>query len=263
MPASAPRVGIAGLGLVGASLGLALREQGLDVVGLDSDARVAQRALQRGVVAGNPGGLEEVSQQVDVLFLCAPPRANRMLLEQLVASDTGRPLLVADVGSVKGPIVRRAAALLVGRAALRFVGTHPMAGSEAGGQDAASATLFRGRPWILTSPEADAAPLPGMLRAIGARIHVVSPEAHDRTVAHLSHAVQLLAYECAGMWREAGLDLELAGPAALEVLRLSRSPAELWEEILEENRAEVSPALEQLAAALQRRSRATEGSWTS
>jgi prephenate dehydrogenase len=247
-----PAVAIVGLGLVGGSLARALTRAGYVVIGVDR-AAVLRRARRARAVSRTAVRVEDAATQADVVVLAATPAANLRLLRR-VARAAPRAL-VTDVGSVKGPIVRAAASLRL----KRFVGGHPMAGSERSGFAASDAGLFRGRTWILT-PEraaaADVAVLRRLVRAAGARPRIMTPAAHDRAVAFLSHVPQVLAWALRDAARRdavAARHARIAGPGFRDMTRLARSPRGLWREILDQNRRQVSRALAAVRRELGRR----------
>ena len=175
------RAGLVGTGLIGGSVGLALRAAGWHVTGTDLDATRAERALDLGVLDA-----VGVDPDAEITFVAVPvsavPAAAR------VALDAGG--VVTDVGSVKAPVV----------AAVdhpRFVGGHPMAGSEAIGVDGARADLFDGAAWVLTpTPGTDQqahALVHSVVRSFGADVLTLAPEQHDRLVATVSHVPHLTA----------------------------------------------------------------------
>lgn len=239
---------ICGLGLVGSSLARALSARGYVVVGVDrpsaSKRARAARAIARAV------DLETAAAEADVLVLAAPPQANLWLLRRVAALR--RPgLVVTDVTSVKGPIVAEARRLRLEG----FVGGHPMAGNEGSGFGAGSATLFRGRGWILVPGRDRRATrrVERLVRAVGARPVRMTAAAHDRVVARLSHLPQLVAWALFATARQDAVTrrlMNLAGPGFCDMTRLARSPKGLWREILGANRAEVARALRSLRAAL-------------
>jgi len=246
------RIAVAGLGLVGGSLARGLTRAGHRVMGVDALA-VRARALRAGAVAVTAPRIEAAAKDCDVLVLAAPPEANLRLLRRV--ARVARPgLVVTDVGSVKAPICREAARLGLGS----FVGGHPMAGSEGAGFSASSADLFRGRAWILTPVERSGRALrvvSRLVRALGARPVILPPGEHDRLVAFVSHAPQLVAWalaEASGRDAVAARHLGLAGPGFRDMTRLAGSPRGLWREILGQNRTEVARALAAFRRALRR-----------
>jgi prephenate dehydrogenase len=247
-----PVVAVIGLGLIGGSAARALTRAGYTVLGVDRP-EVARRARRMGAVTRTSPSLERAAAGADVVILAATPKANLRLLRRL---GRAAPLaLVTDVGSVKGPIARAAASLRLPR----FIGGHPMAGSERSGLAASDARLFRGRPWVLTPVRAkarDVALLRGIVRAMGARPVTMTPAEHDRAVAFLSHVPQLVARalrDAARRDRVAARRLGIAGPGFRDMTRLARSPWRLWREILDQNRRPVARAVAALAHELRRR----------
>ncbi len=186
-------VGVVGLGLIGGSLGLDLMATGAQVRALVHRPATAARARERGLAT-------EVSTDPAVLNGCGLV-VLALPLDRLLDPD---PALVAalpvgavitDVGSVKGPVLRRWRELLAadgdGRGASRFVASHPMAGTARAGVEAGEPGLFRGRPWVAT-PEAGTDPaalqaVRELAEALGARWLCCGAEAHDRAVALISH----------------------------------------------------------------------------
>lgn len=243
---------VIGLGLVGGSLARALTGAGHVVTGVDTSAVLRRASRARAIARGVPSpwrGAADAMIAADIVVLAAPPRANRRLLDAVAKSGTRA--IVTDVGSVKGPIVSRALALGLAR----FVGGHPMAGTEGSGFAASDATLFAGRRWILTPARGHSVPaaLRRMIAATGAQAMVMTAAEHDRAAAFLSHVPQVVAWALA---RAAAGDpvarrrRAMAGPGFRDMTRLAKSPRPLWREILQENRAEVRRALRALMAAL-------------
>jgi prephenate dehydrogenase len=244
-------VAVLGLGLIGGSLARALIRAGYRVVGVDPRGDVLRRALRSRAVSEAATALDPAAR-VDVLVLCAPPRANLSVLRRL-ARGPRRNAVITDVSSVKRAICREARRLGL----RRFVGGHPMAGRERSGFAASDRDLFRGRPWALT-PAPDAGALGvvrRLVRAAGARPVVVAPAEHDRVVAFLSHLPQLVSWallRAARRDRVARRGLGLAGPAFAEMTRLAHSPRGLWREILSLNRDETSRAVRAFRTLLRR-----------
>ncbi len=231
---------VVGLGLVGGSLARALSGAGYRVIGVDR-AAASRRAKAARAVATTFSDVRKAALVADVMVLAAPPATNRALLRRIAPFDR---LVVTDVGSVKGPIVREARRLGL----RRFVGGHPIAGSERAGFASSRADLFRGRAWALVpGPEPRALRIVrALVRATGARPVQTSALEHDRALAYLSHLPQLVAWalmDSAVGDAVAARRLRLAGPGFRDMTRLARSPRPLWREILAENRLEVARAL--------------------
>jgi prephenate dehydrogenase len=239
-------VGIVGVGLIGASFGLALREAGFTgrILGVSSapsiDAGVARGAIDRGAT------LEEAAGESDLLFLAQPIFGIIETLRQL--DPMVRPdALVTDAGSTKRAIAEEAARSLKRCA---FVGGHPMAGKEVRGAAAAEAGLFRGRPWVLTK-DIDHE-FRRWIAVIGAREIILDPVQHDRLVAWSSHLPQLSSTALASLLREKAPEAaSVAGPGLLDSTRLAMSSYDLWRDILETNGEEISVALDAYIEKLQ------------
>jgi prephenate dehydrogenase len=251
MPAARPTIAVVGLGLVGGSLARALTAAGYRVLGVDRPH--VRRAARAARAVAETAATVERAAVADVVILAAPPTANRTLLRRL-AKVAGPDLVITDVGSVKGPIVREASRLHLAS----FVGGHPLAGTERRGFSASSARLFRGAVWWLvpsTDPRATRT-VRSLVRAVGARPAIIEAAGHDRIVAFLSHAPQVASWallEAARADPVARRHLASAGPGFRDMTRLARSPKDLWGQILEENRSEVDRALAALGRRLTRR----------
>jgi prephenate dehydrogenase len=230
-------VAVVGLGLVGGSLARALTAAGYRVLGVDRPS-VCRAARAAGAVAETASAVERAA-----------------------ASDVLVRLVITDVGSVKGPIVRDAERLRLAS----FVGGHAMAGTERRGFAASSAELFEGAIWWLVpaaEPRATRT-VRSLVRAVGARPSTVDAQRHDRIVAFLSHAPQVASWallEAARADPVARRHLSSAGPGFRDMTRLARSPEGLWREILRENRAEVARALVAVARRLAARAPEATGS---
>jgi prephenate dehydrogenase len=229
-------VGIVGVGLIGGSFALALRKAGFTgrIIGVSSPETL-RTALERGVI-DEALPLEQAAAQSDLVYLAQP--IQRILETLGIVDEHVRPgTLITDAGSTKVAIVERAAEK-VRRG--RFIGGHPMAGKESRGVQEADAELFRGRPYVLTSPDAE---LEHWIERTGARVVILNASEHDRLVALTSHLPQLvstaLAVSIAG---EPGA-ASVTGPAALDLTRLALSPYEIWRDIFVTNSGPIDAAL--------------------
>ncbi|HET9111347.1 MAG TPA: prephenate dehydrogenase/arogenate dehydrogenase family protein [Ktedonobacterales bacterium] len=205
------RVAIIGLGLMGGSLGLALRADGSageplarEVVGYDSAPGVAQRAVARGALDSSCESLAEAVTAADLVVIATPTLAAEQTL-RAAATHLAPDVVVTDLCSVKAPLVAVASQAL--RRPERFVGGHPMAGRERAGIEAASADLYRGARWALT-PTPQTAPdavsrLRALVEALGAEPLELDAVAHDAAVAGISHLPLTLAVALAQMLAEA------------------------------------------------------------
>ena len=245
-------VAILGPGLIGGSLALALAEKGL-TKRLSIYAR-SSRALDEirlaGVSAELTGNPSEAVSEADVVILCVPVEAMPALVHEF--RDALKPTaLVTDVGSVKGSVVRDIEPLLDGRA--NWIGSHPMAGSEQGGFAAARADLFDGAPVILTPTQHTTREARRRAEqfwaALGANLHVLSPEKHDEMIAAISHIPHLLAAVLVNHAVTHG-KLELAAGGFRDTTRVASGSAELWTEILMANADAVATQVDHLIAQL-------------
>jgi len=238
-------VGIIGVGLIGGSLGLALRKAGFEggILGVSS-ARSIEQAVERGAI-DRGATLEEAAGICDLLFLSQPISGildTLRKLDPLVREDA----LVTDAGSTKQAVVDEAKRSLRRCA---FLGGHPMAGKELRGVAAADAELFRGRPWVFTS-DIDHS-FRKWVAAFGAREIVLDPARHDRLVAWGSHLPQLASTALASVIGEQAPEAAgVAGPGLLDATRLAMSSFDLWRDILATNSIEISAALDAYIAKL-------------
>ena len=244
-------VALLGTGLLGASLGLALRRRhDAEVVGFDADPRHAKMAHAMGALTCIAASGPEAVAGADVVVLAAPLDAIPSLLGETAPSL--RPgTLITDVGSVKGSVLEAASAL---PEAVRFVGGHPMAGAAVGGPQNADALLFENAVWVLSPPrgvgdlEAYAPEALWLVRAVGARPVVMDADRHDTVAATVSHLPQLLAVALVAEAAEAGPDaLGLAAGGFRDMTRIAGSSFAMWGPILHDNRAAVTDVLDRFA----------------
>ncbi|MET1037585.1 MAG: prephenate dehydrogenase [Aeromicrobium sp.] len=230
---------VIGCGLIGTSVGLALRAHDVDVVLHDHTSTNVEVAVARG--AGRP--LDDELQPYLVVVAVPPTSAPVVVADSLARWPEA---FVTDVTSVRSGLQR-----VVEQApgADRFVGGHPMAGSERSGPTAGSAQLFEGRPWAVTPgsptrPEALDAVVDLALH-VGAVPIIMESAAHDRAVALVSHVPQVMSTLTAARLNDAvGNDLALAGPGLRDTTRIAASDGALWLDILGTNAADVRAVLE-------------------
>lgn len=243
-------VGIIGTGLIGTSIGLRAREEGHRVFGHDASAGNVRRAAERGAI-DTMAGIEQIEAECRIIVVALPVRATCAYLTSLNRTSPPRARLIIDVASVKAPIVGAAQGLP------NFVASHPMAGSERSGPDAADAKLFENKPWLYVPPKDTGVERCALdfIAALGGNPFATSAGEHDAMLALTSHMPQLLAYAFADHVRATGAaeqTVPYCGPAARELLRLGRSPLPMWQEIFEYNAVELPRALRAFAARLQR-----------
>ncbi|NOX22270.1 MAG: prephenate dehydrogenase/arogenate dehydrogenase family protein [Actinobacteria bacterium] len=223
----ASHVGIIGTGLIGASIGLALGQAGWTRTGWDADPEALATARVCGAIDVAVSGPQAVlDAEPDVVILAAPPSAIRSLLEDLETD-----VLVMDVASVKSPILESSTLA-------HFVGTHPMAGREVSGPDAATAALFRGAAWVVTTDGAspdDLAAVTAVIEAVGARVLLMSAAEHDRAVGVVSHLPHLIASTLMDLVSNDSRSLELAAGSFRDLTRVAGSSPDFWKEVLVAN----------------------------
>jgi prephenate dehydrogenase len=236
-------LGIIGVGLIGGSVGLAAGYSGWEVVGVDTP-EVLDNATQSGAIH-RASTLKEV-READLVVLAAPISKVTDLLGDLTPTNA----LITDVASAKSAIVRRAESLK-----LRFVGGHPMAGSQLSGVANASSNLFEGARYFLTptsrtDPE-DYREVAGFVRELGAVPTAVDPEKHDLLMAALSHLPHLMAAALLKVASDISPEaLSFAGPSFRDLTRVGASNPELWSDILAENAPALGEALAAFAGAM-------------
>jgi len=242
------RVGIVGTGLIGASIGLALRRDGVVVRGVDRDPARAAEAARRGAIDETAPDVAGVAADADLVIVAVPVGQVADLVVE--ALDAGAPV-VTDVGSVKAPIVDAVEAARPDRAA-RFVGGHPMAGSEQDGVEGADPDLFIGTTWVFTPTErTDAAAFSTVRRVLaplGAEALAVTPADHDRLVAVVSHVPQLAATTlmdvAANGQAEPATLLRLAAGGFRDMTRVAAGHPAIWPDICVANRDQIVAALD-------------------
>ena len=227
---------VIGLGLIGGSLALALRRQGWTVHGSDARDEVEATALERDVV--DAVGLE---RDAEITFVAVPVLAAARIVTEALATTTG---IVTDVGSVKGPLC----AEITDR---RFVGGHPMAGSELDGLDGADPELFNSAIWVLT-PDDDAddavfTELTRIVTSLGSEVVAIAPDRHDEVVAVVSHIPHLTAATLMGLAADRSIEhaalLRLAAGGFRDMTRVASGRPDIWLDICTENRTAIVEGL--------------------
>jgi prephenate dehydrogenase len=231
------------VGLVGGSVGLAARGAGWDVIGVDG-TEVLEEAVALGAI-DRPSTLKE-ARGADLVVLAAPISKVTGLVAELQPTDA----LVTDVASTKMAVVREAE-----ERGLRFVGGHPMAGSQLSGVANARADLFSGARYFLTptrKTDPDAyREVSGFVRDLGAVPTAVDPEKHDLLMAALSHLPHLMAAALLKVASDISPEaLSFAGPSFRDLTRVGASNPSLWSDILAENAPALGEALGAFAGAM-------------
>lgn len=247
---------VVGTGLIGGSIAAAATGLGVDVTVADSDAERAAEAVQRGYASasapmtiGDTLHLGTIDAPVDLsaidlVVVATPARSVAGLAQQLLESGARS---VTDVGSVKAEIVDRVNDP-------RFVGGHPMAGSEQLGLDGVRADMFQGAVWVLTPhPAADQrslATVHRLVQMLGAEPLLLDPEAHDEMVAMVSHVPHLTAVTLMGIAAERSTSqaalLRLAAGGFRDMTRIAGGHPAIWPDICVQNRPAIVDALDEL-----------------
>lgn len=262
MPTAPPAwdtVAIVGVGLIGGSIGRALLERGLakQVVGIGRRATSLRAAKKVGAVTATTMDLVRGVARANLVVVCTP--VEQIATQALVAvNHAPAGALITDAGSTKQQIVAAVEKKLPPGG--RFVGSHPMAGSEKSGPGEARAELFVGRAVIVTPTKktsaADTEAVGEFWAALGARVFMMSPEAHDRAVAGTSHLPHLISALLAAVTRSE--DAPLIAGGWLDTTRVAGGDPELWRQILQSNDTQVLAALAQFEKQLSSARRALE-----
>lgn len=247
-----PTVAVVGLGLMGASFALALKNARPDVVVVGSDVNptVVRKALDRDVVSSANTDLTVV-ELADVVFVATPINAMRTVFAGLAPLAEGR--LVTDMASTKADVEEWAAA-----EGIELVGGHPMSGKEVSGIDHADRSMFEGAPWVLTRDEPRVSEL---VTAVGAHPVVIDAITHDRLVAGVSHAAFLVsvAYVLGVArgpgWPEAS---RLAAGGFRDMSRLAEGEPDMYAGVVRTNRQNLLDALDAISVELARMRRHIE-----
>jgi prephenate dehydrogenase len=250
---------VVGLGLIGGSIGLAAAARGDRVVGYDSDPEAERTALERSAAGEVAPTLGEAVSGAELVVVCGPVAELPELVRQSLESAPA-DAVVTDVGSTKGRLVAS-----VGDHP-RFVGGHPVCGSEARGVANARADLFAEATWFITPTartDADAhRRVHGFAASLGARPIAVDPEAHDRLVgitSHLPHAIANVLMNQAGAGKVDGHDpLGAVGGSFRDMTRVAGANPRIWVDIFLDNREALLDGLREYGRRLDELTRALE-----
>jgi len=270
------RILILGTGLIGASVGLALKAQTPEsrVLGWDADPAELAKALEIGAIdEALPSSEAVLVPAIADIYLLATPVLPILDWMQKLAPVLNEQYLVTDVGSTKLEISELAAKLYNEAGRARFLPGHPMAGKESGGAALADAELFRGATWLFTPADHKESALEGQWRALvagmGAQVRDLDAERHDEVCAWVSHLPQMLSTALAALLQDTfsadpdGLAAvqAIGGRALRETTRLGSSPYSMWRDVALTNTepiAQTLHALEQRLAHLRENLRTPE-----
>ena len=269
------RISILGTGLLGTSVGLALRAAGFhgSIVGWNRGAEGARLALEAGAIDSIAADPLKMARESQVVLLAVPIYATLDFMEKL-AGILGPEHLVTDVGSTKAQITAAAGRLFNTPERAAFLPGHPMAGKERGGAALGDAELFRDRVWLFTEvPTWERSLVSSELAkgwrewvvAMGSKCIDLDPARHDELVAWVSHLPQFVATALSALLEEEVGDApelkDVGGRALSEMTRLGASPYSMWRDIALTNTESVQAtllALEQRLAHLRENLRTPE-----
>ena len=251
------RLVIAGVGLIGGSLGLAVRERGLirEVVGFGRTEANLKIALERGIIDSYTFDPAEAAAGADLFLLAVPVAATGRVMAQFIPYL--RPgCIVTDAGSVKEQVVTILEQLLP--PSLPCVGAHPIAGTENAGAGAAFASLFEDQLCILTptatTDHTALARVRSLWEGVGMRVEEMDIRIHDQVLARVSHLPHMIAFSVMNAMLAKpvpGVDaLAYAGSAFDSLTRVAASPVEMWRDICVENRDALLSAVTEFETAL-------------
>ena len=263
------RVAIIGLGLLGGSIGLAVRDYlpGAITTGYDADPATRRRAAERGLVVTVCETAADAVRNADLVILCVPVGAMAAAGAEIAAA---LPLhaLVSDVGSSKQAVAEALAVALPGHA---VIPAHPVAGTERSGADAGFAALFQQR-WCILTPPADADPaqvaaLTAFWEALGAHVEIMEAAHHDRVLAVTSHLPHLIAYTIVGTASDLetvtqGEVIKYSAGGFRDFTRIAASDPVMWRDVFLTNKDAVLEMLQRFSedlTALQRAIRVGDG----
>lgn len=246
---------IVGLGLIGGSIAMALRKNGMKVFGLDSDENVLELARQKGIETypfdtqgmADKTAIPDIFADVDIVFVSLP--VSRIVdAVKIIAGYIPQNTIITDTGSVKKAIVSEIEAILPDDSA--FVGGHPMAGSENSGFEWAREDMFWGAPYVLTpTARTDVEALWTMIKLVkdlGGKPVIMSVDEHDRMAAAASHLPQIISTTLVNAVSEIypkDRVMNLAGGGWRDTTRIAGSNAFMWKDILIYNKDEILPLI--------------------
>jgi prephenate dehydrogenase len=243
-------VAIVGVGLIGGSIGLALRQRGLcqRVVGIGRRIPSLEAALAHGCVTEVTTSIAEGVRETGLVVVCTPVETIAQHIAE-AARHCPEGCVLTDAGSTKAAVVKEVEAALAGRfpSKLPFVGSHPIAGSERSGPAAAQADLFAGRVVVVTatdrSDQRAITAIESFWQSLGASIVRKEPEEHDALLACTSHLPHLVAAALAATTPADGEALLLTGSGWADTTRIAAGDPELWRQIFLANRGATLKAL--------------------
>jgi len=241
------KITLIGVGLIGGSLGLALKENrsNFKIIGVDKK-EIIEKAITRGAIDEGTVNLEEGIKEADIIIIATPVKTILDILTQ-INPFLKKGCLVTDTGSTKQQIVQKANKVL--SEDVFFIGGHPMAGSEKYGIESAFSHLFRNKTYILTpTPKSNLGALKKislLIKMIGAKELILDPLEHDRIVSAVSHLPQIIAVSLINAIGELALRgnssnyFKAIGEGFKDMTRIASSPYKIWEDICDTNKENI------------------------
>jgi prephenate dehydrogenase len=240
------KLAVLGVGLIGGSIGLSARERiaGAEIVGFDPDPGALATAVERGAIDAGVSSVGEAVADADAVFACAPVGTLPDLVRDALAA-AGEDTLVSDVGSTKR-------ALAEAISDQRFIGSHPIAGSESAGVESARADLFDGAAWYLTPGSKSSGVLYERLHrlivALGAEPVAIDAETHDRVLATISHVphvfANVLVSQAARRLSQDDERVPRVGPSFRDMTRVAGANPAIWTDIYLSNASAIADEID-------------------
>ncbi|HZK11325.1 MAG TPA: prephenate dehydrogenase [Atribacterota bacterium] len=246
------KITIIGIGLIGGSLGLALKEKNpnFKIVGIDKQ-EIIEKAIARSAIDEGTENLEEGIKEADIIIIATPIKTILNILTQ-INPFLKKGCIITDTGSTKKQIVERAEKVL--SKDIFFIGGHPMAGSEKYGIDSANSHLFQEKTYILTpTNKSDSVALEKiflLIKMVGANKLILDPLEHDRIVSAVSHLPQIIAVSLINTISELALRgnnnyFKAIGKGFKDMTRIASSPYKIWEDICETNQQNILETIQE------------------
>jgi len=244
-------IAVIGLGLIGGSILKGLKDKGFELLGIARRKETIDQALAENIINKGSTGIE-LACKADLIFVCTPINKTIETIN-LLSSKVKPETIITDVASLKGEILDFINTI---QSPVRFIGGHPMAGTENKGLDTSSENLFEEAKWVLTpskwSNQEDLIKLSSVIEKLGAKIVITDPIQHDKAVALISHMPLFLSQSLFGMVKAhpdkdiSELALTLASSGFRDMTRLATTNPELSKDMLIQNKENVFMAVKEL-----------------
>jgi len=248
------KITIIGVGLIGSSFALALKERGFkgSITGVGRREKYLFSAKEKGIIDLYTTVYDEGIKDADLIVLASPVGQFEQIINK-IGGSIKKGTIVTDVGSVKSEIVKTIEPMMP--EGVNFVGGHPIAGKECPGFDAATPDLFKNKKFIITpttrTDKDTQDRIEALWKSVGARTVIMSPEEHDMIFAAVSHLPHVVAYALVNSITEMkdGI-LDNGGKGLKDMTRIALSPTELWRDICALNRKEILESLKIFSSSL-------------